>query len=147
MTGGARNLPERQQTLRSAIDWSYNLLDEGERMLFRRLAVFAGGCTLESAEAVCNADSDLPFDMLDSLAALVDKSLLRQIEDSQGETRFVMLETIREFAGEHLRARIAFTDDDIGEAGDVQTAHRQHRHGDDDRDASDLLRADAETHT
>jgi predicted ATPase len=104
LTGGARNLPERQQTLRSAIDWSYNLLDQGERMLFQRLAVFAGGCTLEAAEVVCNADGDLPFDVLEGLAALVDKSLLRQIEDAQGEPRFAMLETIREYALEQLRA-------------------------------------------
>jgi predicted ATPase len=102
LTGGARNLPERQRTLRGAIDWSYNLLDEGERALFRRLAVFAGGCTLEAAEAVANADSDLAFDVLDGLAALIDKSLLRQIDDEWGEARFVMLETIREYALEKL---------------------------------------------
>ena len=75
-----------------------------EQALFRRLGVFVGGCTLEAAEAVCNADGDLPLDVLDGLAALVDKSLLKQAEGAAGEPRFTMLETIREYALERLAA-------------------------------------------
>jgi predicted ATPase len=100
--GGARDLPERQQTLRGALDWSYHLLGEGEQRLFARLAVFAGGCTLESAETVCNADSDLGLDVLDGIDSLVSKSLLRQGAEMEGEPRFEMLETIREYAFERL---------------------------------------------
>jgi predicted ATPase/class 3 adenylate cyclase len=95
LTGGGRTTPERQRTLRGAIDWSYSLLDGKERTLFARLSVFAGGCTLDAAEAVCEAD-------LDTLAALVDKSLVRET-DGAGGTRFSMLETIREYALERLR--------------------------------------------
>ena len=90
LTRGARDLPERQRTLRSAIDWSYDLLTAKEQRLFARLAVFAGGCTLEAAEQVCAAD-------LDTLQSLVEKSLLRHTDG-----RFWMLETIREFAREQL---------------------------------------------
>ncbi len=93
LTGGARDLPARQQTLRSTIDWSYNLLSEGEQRLFARLAVFVGGCTLEAAEAVCDAAGDLSVDVLDGLAALVDKHLLIQNDDG-AEPRFTMLEGI-----------------------------------------------------
>src|SRR5207253_3158502 len=78
LTGGARNLPLRHQTLRGAIEWSYDLLDMNEQQLFRRLGVFVGGCTLEAAEAVCGADSKLEGDLLDGMASLVDKSLLTQ---------------------------------------------------------------------
>ena len=91
LTGGARDLPERQRTLRAAIQWSYELLEHDERRLFARLAVFRGGCTLESAEEVAEAD-------LDALQSLVDKSLLRRTAD-----RFWMLETIREYADAQLR--------------------------------------------
>jgi predicted ATPase/class 3 adenylate cyclase len=98
LTGGARDLPERQRTLRGAIEWSHDLLDEPKRQLFARLAVFMGGCTLEAAEAVCGAD----LDVLDALASLVDESLLRRTETPDGEVRFGMLETIREFAAERL---------------------------------------------
>jgi predicted ATPase/class 3 adenylate cyclase len=101
LTGLARGVPARQQTLRSAIDWSYELLDEPERLLFARLAVFVGGCTLEAAEAVCDAD-DLGVDVLDAIGSLVDKSLVRQEESGTGEPRFLMLETIREYALERL---------------------------------------------
>jgi predicted ATPase/class 3 adenylate cyclase len=104
LTGGARDLPARQQTIRNTIDWSYQLLDDGEKMLFARLGVFVGGCTLEAAEAVCNADSDLPIDVVDGVAALVDKSLLRQEDGVDGEPRYTMLETIREYARERLHA-------------------------------------------
>jgi predicted ATPase/class 3 adenylate cyclase len=102
LTGGARDLPVRHQTLRSTLMWSYDLLEGGEQVLFRRLAVFVGGCTFEGAEAVCNARGDLEIDVLDGISSLVKKSLLRQVEGSQGEPRFVMLETVREYAGERL---------------------------------------------
>ncbi len=100
LTGGSRDLPARQQTLRNAIDWSYDLLEEGEKALFARLAVFSGGWTLEAAEAVCG--EDLPFDMLTGLESLLDKSLIRQAEGASDEPRFTMLETIREYAAEKL---------------------------------------------
>jgi predicted ATPase len=90
LTGGARDLPERQRTLRATIEWSHELLATEEQRLFARLAVFAGGCTLEAAEQVTDAD-------VDTLQSLVDKSLLRHTQD-----RFSMLETIREFAAERL---------------------------------------------
>ncbi|MGL6280456.1 MAG: ATP-binding protein, partial [Gaiella sp.] len=102
-----RGADPRQQTLRATIEWSFNLLDEGERRLFARLAVFAGGCTFESAEAICDAD-------LDTLEALVDKSLVR-VRD-QG--RFWMLETIREFAREQLTAS--------GEQAQLRERHAEH---------------------
>jgi predicted ATPase len=102
LTGGARDLPQRQQTLRDAIDWSYDLLTAGEQRLFRRLAVFVGGCTLESVEAVCDARLDLDLDLLDGMSSLVNKSLVQQVEQENAESRYVMLETIREYAREKL---------------------------------------------
>jgi predicted ATPase len=104
LTGGARDLPERQQTLRGAIDWSHDLLNDPEQQLFRRLSVFVGGCTLEAAEAVCNAKGDLGLDVLEGMASMMDKSLVQQPEPEAGESRFVMLETIREYALERLAA-------------------------------------------
>jgi predicted ATPase len=104
LTGGPRDLPARQQTLRSAIAWSFDLLDEEERKLFRRLSLFAGGSTLEAAEAVCNGPGDLEMEVIDGLASLVEKSLLQHQEGADGEPRFVMLETIQEFARESLDA-------------------------------------------
>src|SRR5256884_3637005 len=104
LTGGARDLPTRQQTLRGAIDWSYDLLNAAEQKLFRRLSVFVGGCNLEGVEAVCDTKSDLDLDLLDGMASMVDKSLLQQVEQANGESRFVMLETIREYALEKLEA-------------------------------------------
>ena len=104
LRGGTRDLPERQQTLRGAIDWSYNLLDEGAKTLFRRLAVFAGGWTLEAVEAACPVSDDLGADVLDELESLVSHSLLKQVEGLNGEPRFGMLETIREYAVERLDA-------------------------------------------
>src|SRR5579859_113779 len=102
LTGGARDLPQRQQTLRAAIDWSYELLTAAEQKLFRRLSVFAGGCNLEGVEAVCDTKSDLDLDLLDGMASMLDKSLVQKIEQTTGESRFVMLETIREYAMEKL---------------------------------------------
>jgi predicted ATPase/serine/threonine protein kinase len=104
LTGGARDLPQRQQTLRATMDWSYDLLSPAEQKLFRRLAVFVGGCDLEGVEAVCDTQGDLDLDLLDGTASMVDKSLLQQIEQAHGESRFVMLETIREYALEKLKA-------------------------------------------
>ena len=91
LTGGARDLPQRQQTLRAAIDWSYDLLSPAEQKLFRRLSVFVGGCTLEGVEAVCDTKGDLDLDLLDGMASMVDKSLVQQVEPANGESRFVML--------------------------------------------------------
>ena len=102
LTGGARDLPARQQTLRGAIDWSHELLGPAEQRLFRRFAVFVGGCTLEAAEAVCDTKSDLGLDLLEGVDSLMDKSLLQKIEPARGEPRFVMLETIREYGLERL---------------------------------------------
>src|SRR5216683_2570440 len=104
LTGGARDLPRRQQTLRAAMDWSYDLLNAAEQKLFRRLSVFVGGCTLEGVEAVCDTKGDLDLDLLDGMASMVDKSLAQQVEQAKGESRFVMLETIREYALEKLQA-------------------------------------------
>ncbi|MFQ5796576.1 MAG: tetratricopeptide repeat protein [Candidatus Bipolaricaulia bacterium] len=103
LTGGARDLPARQQTLRATIDWSYDLLDDGEQMLFERLSVFVGGCTLEAAEAVCIGSGDLE-EVLNRLASLVDKNLIQQKEQADGTPRFLMLETIREYGLERLKA-------------------------------------------
>jgi predicted ATPase len=102
LTGGARDLPTRQQTLRSTVDWSCGLLNAAEQTLFRRLSVFAGGCTLEAVEAICNTKSDLGLDILDAMASMVDKSLVQQAEQVDAETRFLMLSTIREYALERL---------------------------------------------
>jgi len=112
LTGGPRDLPFRQQTLRNTIDWSYHLLNAGEQTLFRRLGVFVGGWTLA---AVCNAEGDLPLAVLDGLAALVDQSLLRQEAATDGEPRFVMLELIREYALERLEG-----------SGEADAMRRQH---------------------
>jgi predicted ATPase len=104
LTGGARDLPQRQQTLRAAMDWSYDLLNPAEQKLLRRLSVFVGGCNLEGVEAVCDAKADLDLDLLDGMASMVDKSLVQQVEQKSGESRFVMLETVREYALEKLQS-------------------------------------------
>jgi predicted ATPase len=104
LTGGARDLPSRQQTLRGTVDWSYGLLNAEEQTLFRRLGVFAGGCTLEGAEAVCDTKGDLGLDILDGMASMVDKSLIQQVDQADAESRFRMLSTLREYALERLAA-------------------------------------------
>ena len=107
---GTRDAEERHMTLRATIAWSYDLLDEDEQALFASLGVFRGGCTLETAELVCNAD-------LDTLASLLDKSLLRRRTGRLGEERYWMLETIREFALERLR--------DSGRDDDLRRRHAE----------------------
>jgi predicted ATPase/class 3 adenylate cyclase/tRNA A-37 threonylcarbamoyl transferase component Bud32 len=102
LSGGARDLPERQQTLRSTIAWSYDMLSPDERKLFRRLSVFVDGCSLDASEVVCTAVDGLEGDILEGMASLVDKSLLRQEEEVEGEPRFGMLQTLREFGLECL---------------------------------------------
>lgn len=104
LTGGANDLPARHRTLRATIDWSYNLLEPEEQTLFARLAVFAGGGSLEAIEDVCNAAADLSLPVLDLIQSLVNKSMLQQVYDQQGEPRFEMLETIYEYALERLTA-------------------------------------------
>jgi predicted ATPase/class 3 adenylate cyclase len=100
---GPRNVPNRQRTLRGAIDWSVRLLETGIQALFARLAVFEGGCTLEAAGAVCNPGDELVLDTFDGLATLVDHSLLRRL-DASGTSRFRMLETIHEYGRDALEA-------------------------------------------
>jgi predicted ATPase len=112
LTGGVRDLPSRQQTLRGAIDWSYDLLSDDEKTLFQRLAVFVGGCSLEAAEAVSKTGGGL--DVLSGLEGLVDKNLLRGSE-VDGQPRFGMLETIREYALARLAA-----------SGEEETIRQQH---------------------
>ena len=104
LVGGARDQPSRQQTLRAAIDWSYSLLDKPEQRLFMRLAVFNGGCTLDAAAAVCGFEDD-SMEVLAAVGSLVDKSLVSRGSDTtSGESRFRMLETIREYAMERLES-------------------------------------------
>jgi predicted ATPase len=114
LTGGPRDLPARQQTLRNTIGWSFDLLSAEERALFSQLAVFGGGFTLETAEAVSSAMGTLGLDPLDGVTSLVDKSLVRPLEEGE-EPRYAMLETIREFGLERL-----------AEAGDEQRARAAH---------------------
>jgi predicted ATPase/class 3 adenylate cyclase/DNA-binding CsgD family transcriptional regulator len=116
LTGGARDAPERQRTLRNTIAWSYDLLEPEEQALFRCLAVFAGGCTIEAVETVANADGSL--DVFGGLERLVEQSLLRQEEGLTGEPRFTMLETIREFGLEQLAGS--------GEGKVMQRRHAEH---------------------
>ncbi len=112
---GTRHGPIRHQTLRNTIEWSYHLLDTNEKKLLARLAVFVGGCTVEAAEAVCNATQDLSIDILDGLGSLLDKSMLQRGEGANGEPRFTMMQVIREYAWEQLTA-----------GGETETMRRQH---------------------
>jgi predicted ATPase/class 3 adenylate cyclase len=121
LTGGARDVPTRQQTLRNTIEWSYQLLNTWEQRLFRRLSIFAGGCTLQAAEAVCTAPDEGVGRVLDGVASLVDKSLLQQMEqtgEASEEPRLLMLETIREYGLEALTAS--------GEGAVARQAHADH---------------------
>ncbi|HEX2915505.1 MAG TPA: tetratricopeptide repeat protein [Chloroflexia bacterium] len=114
--GGIESLPNRHQTLRAAIEWSYNLLEESEKILFARLGIFAGGCNSEVAEAICNADEDSDLDVLDGLTSLLDKSMLRLATiNGENEPRFRMLETIREYALQKLEEK--------GELAQLQTQY------------------------
>lgn len=97
LSGGAVDSPSRLQTMRNAIGWSYDLLDDFQKSLFRRLSVFVGGCTVEAAEAICAMPDVRSIDVLEGLAALVDKSLVRQVEHIDGTGRLMLLETIREY--------------------------------------------------
>jgi predicted ATPase/DNA-binding CsgD family transcriptional regulator len=115
LKGGGLDLPARQRTLRNTLQWSHDLLDEHEQRMLRRLSVFAGGCTLHAAEAVSGATGDLPAEVLELVASLVDKNLLRQVEGTGGEPRLFMLETIREYALERLAEN--------GEEETVREAH------------------------
>ncbi len=114
LTSAARDIPVRQQTLRNTIAWSYTLLDIYEQQLFRWLAVFVGGCSLEAVEAICAQAGDRGGQVLDGIASLTDKSLLRQTEEAE-VPRLVMLETIREYGLECLAAS--------GEAEQARQAH------------------------
>jgi predicted ATPase/class 3 adenylate cyclase len=119
LRGGARDLPVRQQTLRGAIDWSYELLDQGEQRLFQLLSVFPGGCSFEAVETAARCIEHLAgtqVDILDGLASLAAKSLIRRADQDTGETRLMMLETIREYAAERLEADPEFS----------AAAHRAH---------------------
>jgi len=118
LTGGAQDLPPRQKSLRSALEWSHALLDVGEQQLFRRLAVFVGGCSLEAAEALGNPAGAPPMDVLNRIGSLVDKSLLRSAAGVNDEPRVTMLETIREYALEQLEAS--------GQTDSVRRAHAAH---------------------
>jgi len=129
LQSGARDAPQRQQTLRATIEWSHSLLDEPEQRLFRRLAVFAGGCRVADVEAVC---ADPGTTCLDQLESLADKALV-QI-DPQGD-RLRLLETIREFAGERLGA--------AGEAEELAARHAQ-RYADVAREIRDGVEGDAQ---
>ncbi len=115
LAGGPRDAPARQRTLRDTIAWSVGLLSEPEQALFRRLAVFAGGCTLSGANTVCNPDDELGIETLDGLTALVEHNLVSEHEGADGEPRFTMLETIRAFAAEQLASR-----------GEGDMLHRRH---------------------
>jgi predicted ATPase len=115
LVGGARNLPQRHQTLRGAIDWSYELLQPGEQASFRRLGVFVGGFSLQAAATVCASDDPAEFDGLETLASLVDASLVVPQPGVSGEPRFRLLETLREYALERLAA-----------SGEVEATYRAH---------------------
>jgi predicted ATPase len=148
LTGGARDLPNRQQTIRDTIQWSYDLLTADEQHLFRRLSVFVGGWSLESAEAVVNTDDDLGIDLFDGLTSLVDKSLVVQHEQPDGSVRFTMLGIIREYADKRLtvsgeadavRHALAHYIDTI--TGDVERHLGQTRHAPPLLDRVDVERA------
>jgi len=117
LTGGAQDVPARLQTLESAISWSYDLLDPAQRALFCHLAVFEGGCTIEAAEEICRQPDDGDFAVLERVGALVDKNLIRQIEQADGTPRLLMLETIHEYG----RTRLT-----MSEEGKAVHSHHAH---------------------
>ena len=141
LIAGSRDFPQRQQALRAAIDWSHDLLSPAEQKLFRRLSVFNGGCNLESAQAVCYRKGELDLDLLDVLASMVEKSILQQVQHANGKSRFVMLETIREYALEKLEASgektltqhahaaycLLLAEENVTKGHDAQTADWLHR--------------------
>jgi predicted ATPase/class 3 adenylate cyclase len=114
LEGGARDAPDRHRTLRATIDWSYDLLDEPQQRLFARLSVFSGGATLEAIDAICRPADDLGLDVVDGIARLVECSLLKT-EERGDELRFVLLETLREYAREQLES-----------SGDADELHGRH---------------------
>jgi predicted ATPase len=122
LTRGARDVPPHQRTLHDTMMWSYNLLTSAEQRLLGRLAIFAGGCTLAAAEAICGsdpppagADTIHAYQVFDGLASLLDKSLVYLHEGADGEPRFMLLETVREFGLAQLRS-----------SGEMETAAQQH---------------------
>lgn len=115
LTGGAYDLPVRHQTLRSAIDWSYNLLEPEEQTVFARLAVFSGGWSLDAAQVICNAAANLTLPVLDLVQSLVNKSVVQHVDQGQDEPRFDFLQTIHEYALERLIER--------DDANDVKLQH------------------------
>ena len=115
LTAGSLELPAHYQTLRGVIDWSYELLEPSEKQLFMRLAVFAGGCTVEAAEQICNAQNDLELEVLDGLESLSHKNLLKEQPGKDGQPRCLMLQTIREYALEKLERSL--------EAGALHRTH------------------------
>ena len=118
LTGGAVDLPARQRTLRGAIDWTFGLLEATDQAMLARLGVFVGGCSFEGAEAVAGGSFGLDLGaVMDALASLVDKGLLRQTDGADGEPRFSMLGTIREYALDRLEER--------GEADEVRQRHAE----------------------
>ena len=104
LTGGERDRPERQQTLRATLTWSYNLLAAGEQQLFRRLSVCSGGCALTAVLALGAATNDGEGELIERLATLVDLSLIHQEEQADGEARYTTLATVREYGLERLAA-------------------------------------------
>ncbi|HEX6125657.1 MAG TPA: tetratricopeptide repeat protein, partial [Pyrinomonadaceae bacterium] len=117
LTGGPRDLPERQRTMQGAIDWSYDLLTEDEKAVFRRLSVFAASFSVEAAEVVCNTDAG-DILVIDSITSLLDKSLLLRVNGQGGEHRFAMLDVVREYAVNTLQS--------AGEFEAVSRAHAEY---------------------
>ncbi len=118
LTSGRSDLPERQRTLSNTLAWSYDLLGPREQMLFRRVAVFAGGWTLSAAETVCSDATTLtPDEILEPLEGLVDNNLIRRLDTNEAEPRFAMLESVREYAAQKLH--------EIGEYDRVRARHSE----------------------
>ncbi|MGA3018834.1 MAG: protein kinase [Bryobacteraceae bacterium] len=115
LVGGARDLPHRQQTMRATLDWSYNLLDPEHQKLFRRMATFVGGATIDAIEAVCDTRQDLHVDLWDAIEVLVDNSLVRRAGSEDAEPRFTLPETMRQYGRERL-----------AEAGDEAYSRKAH---------------------